>query len=115
MASKASSARELLDAVHAVARGEWTLDPRLDERVVTARPVGGLTRREREVASLLAAGLTGEEIAVELFLSPETVRTHIRNAMQRIGAKTRAHLVTLAAERNEIDPQHRDTSDRSST
>ena len=73
------------------------------EGVRSARRVGSLTPREREVVSLLAIGLTGEEIAVRLFLSPETVRTHIRNAMQRIGARTRAHLVTLAAERRELD------------
>jgi DNA-binding CsgD family transcriptional regulator len=40
---------------------------------------------------------------VRLFLSPETVRTHVRNAMHRIGARTRVHLVTLAAARREIE------------
>ena len=54
-----------------------------------------LTTREREVVGLLAHGLTGEEIAARLQVSPETVRTHIRNALRRMGAKTRAHLVAL--------------------
>jgi DNA-binding CsgD family transcriptional regulator len=54
-----------------------------------------LSPRERQVTRLLADGLSGEEIARELFLSPETVRTHIRNAMEAVGARTRAHLVAL--------------------
>lgn len=67
-----------------------------------AEPANGrggprLTPREREIVDLLAGGLTGEEISTRLFISPETVRTHIRNAMNRLGARTRAHLVTLAA------------------
>src|SRR3954453_2333573 len=56
----------------------------------------GLTPREAEVTGLLALGLTGEEIARRLELSPETVRTHIRNAMGHLGARTRAHLVARA-------------------
>jgi DNA-binding CsgD family transcriptional regulator len=55
-----------------------------------------LSPREREITQLLSEGLTGEEIARELVLSPETVRTHVRNAMSRVGAKTRSHLVALA-------------------
>jgi len=57
---------------------------------------GRLSPRETEVAQLLARGLSGEAIARELFLSPETVRTHIRNAMEHVGARTRAHLVAVA-------------------
>ena len=63
------------------------------------RPSAGvrpLSPREREITGLLAQGLTGEQIARELVLSPETVRTHVRNAMARVGAKTRSHLVALA-------------------
>jgi DNA-binding CsgD family transcriptional regulator len=54
-----------------------------------------LTARERQIVALLAHGLTGEEIAARLDLSRETIRTHIRNAMRRMGAKTRPHLVAL--------------------
>ena len=54
-----------------------------------------LTDREREVVELLAHGLTGEEIAARLQISRDTVRTHIRNALRRMGAKTRPHLVAL--------------------
>jgi PAS domain S-box-containing protein len=55
-----------------------------------------LSPRETEITRLLSRGLSGEKIAQELFLSPETVRTHIRNAMEHVGARTRAHLVAVA-------------------
>ena len=61
-------------------------------------PAGRLSPRELEVTALLARGLSGERIAEQLFLSPETVRTHIRNAMERMNAHTRAQLVALALE-----------------
>jgi PAS domain S-box-containing protein len=58
-----------------------------------ARP---LTRREREVVTLIAMGFETNEIAQELHVSPETVRTHVRNAMAKLGAHTRAQLVAIA-------------------
>ena len=54
-----------------------------------------LSPREHEILGLLAEGLTGREIARRLFLSPETVRTHIRNATKRLGAKTRVQAVAI--------------------
>jgi DNA-binding CsgD family transcriptional regulator len=60
------------------------------------RPDAVLSPRELEVTQLLARGLSGEQIAERLYLSPETVRTHIRNAMEGMGAHTRAQLVALA-------------------
>lgn len=65
---------------------------------------GGLTRREREVVELLAEGRDGTQIAERLVLSPETVRTHIRNAMERVGAHTRAHLIAIAIRERLIEP-----------
>jgi DNA-binding CsgD family transcriptional regulator len=61
-----------------------------------------LSPREEQVTRLLARGLNGEQIAQELFLSPETVRTHVRNAMVRLRAQTRAQLVAVALERGLI-------------
>ncbi len=55
-----------------------------------------LTNREREVVTLIALGGETAEIAEQLHISPETVRTHIRNAMSRLGAHTRAQLVAIA-------------------
>ena len=61
-----------------------------------------LTPREREVLSLLALGATGEEIAKKLYISPETVRNHVRSARDKLGAKTRAQAIALALLNGEI-------------
>jgi DNA-binding NarL/FixJ family response regulator len=61
-----------------------------------------LSRRESEILTLLAKGLTGEEIAKRLVLSPETIRTHIRNAMEKLEARTRTEAVVKALDREEI-------------
>ena len=61
-----------------------------------------LTRREREILGLLAEGMSGAQIADKLVLSPETVRTHVRNAMAKLGASTRSQAVALALQREEI-------------
>src|SRR5947209_1081780 len=58
-----------------------------------------LSGREREVVQMLADGKTGAEIAEELYLSPLTVQTHVRNAMRKFGALTRVHLVALVLRR----------------
>jgi PAS domain S-box-containing protein len=75
-------------------------------RIAPARVPGPgevvLSSRQREVLQLLAEGLSGDEIAVRLFLSPETVRTHVRNAMRRLGARTRAQAIAIALGRREI-------------
>jgi PAS domain S-box-containing protein len=67
-----------------------------------ARRTRTLSPREREVLGLLARGLTGEQIAERLVLSPETVRTHIRNAREKLGASTRVEAVTMALLAREI-------------
>jgi PAS domain S-box-containing protein len=66
------------------------------------RRTRALSPREREVLVLLARGLTGEQIAERLVLSPETVRTHIRNAREKLGASTRVEAVTMALLGREI-------------
>ena len=68
-----------------------------------ARQVGEpLTPREREVLTALALGRTGAEIAAALFISPETVRNHVRNARATLGARTRAQAIARALQRGEI-------------
>jgi len=71
------------------------------ERVGPRMP---LSPREREVLTALATGRTGAQVAQTLSLSPETVRTHIRNAMEKLGASTRTHAIALAIASGEIDP-----------
>jgi DNA-binding CsgD family transcriptional regulator len=55
-----------------------------------------LSEREREVMTLVASGLQSGEIAERLFLSPETVKSHVHNALGKLGAHTRAHAVAIA-------------------
>lgn len=62
-----------------------------------------LSPREREILGLLARGLTGEQIAERLVLSPETIRTHIRNAREKLGASTRVEAVTMALLARDIE------------
>jgi DNA-binding CsgD family transcriptional regulator len=59
-------------------------------------PRGTLSERERQVVQLVADGHSGPEIAEELHISHDTVRTHVRNAMTKLGARSRAHLVAKA-------------------
>ena len=73
-----------------------------DGNHASGRRVRTLSPREREVLGLLARGLTGEQIAERLVLSPETVRTHIRNAREKLGASTRVEAVTMALVGREI-------------
>ena len=103
-ALKSGDPEELDQAIRAVARGEDYLDPRLTP--LLAKSANGRTKtlspREREILGLLSQGLSGEEAAKQLFLSSETVRTHVRNAMAKLGAATRAHAIALALQRGEI-------------
>jgi DNA-binding NarL/FixJ family response regulator len=104
-ALKAGSPEELLSAIGAVARGESYVDERLRPLLLaryTTERIGVLSPREREVLDLLAQGLNGEEVAVRLMLSPETVRTHVRNAMEKLEANTRVHAVAIALRQGEI-------------
>lgn len=103
IALKAGTPAELIEAVRVVGRGGAYFDSRLAELLEPRdRSAHVLTEREREVFRLLAGGLTGEQIAEQLVLSPETVRTHVRNAMGKLGAHTRVHALALALQSGEI-------------
>lgn len=96
---------ELTAAIRAVAAGGTYVDARLGLPPLahpSAEQVYGLSRREREILDLLAQGLTGAQVATRLFISPETVRTHIRNAMAKLQAHTRVHAIVLALQQKEI-------------
>jgi DNA-binding NarL/FixJ family response regulator len=104
-ALKSGRPEELEEALRTVAAGGDYLDPRLTPVLVAGRRAGGgglLSPREAEILELLSRGLSGEDAAVQLHLSPLTVRTHVRNAMRKLGAATRAHAVALAIQRGEI-------------
>jgi DNA-binding CsgD family transcriptional regulator len=61
-----------------------------------------LSEREREVMTLVASGLQSGDVAERLFLSPETIRSHVQNALAKLGAHTRAHGVAVALVTGEI-------------
>lgn len=67
-----------------------------------------LSPREQQVLSLLAQGCRGTETAEKLGLSGETVRTHVRNAMNKLDARTRAQAVAIAVDRGVISPTAED-------
>ena len=106
---KDTEPRELVRAVRAVADGEALLSPSVTRRLIAEfatrakEPVRSpeldhLTDREREVMTLVAEGLSNEEIAERLFVSPATAKTHVSRAMVKLNARDRAQLVVFAYE-----------------
>ena len=77
--------------------------PTLVDRKLTAL-IASLTEREREIVTHVAAGLSNDEIAERLFLSPATAKTHVSRAMIKLGARDRAQLVVLAYESGLVRP-----------
>jgi DNA-binding NarL/FixJ family response regulator len=108
---------QLVDAVDALARGEAHLSPGLTRRVIdelTARAepaalssdlLDELTPREREVVALVALGLSNDEIAERLVVSPATAKTHVSRAMVKLHARDRAKLVVFAYEVGLVMPR----------
>ena len=98
----------LLDAIRTIAAGDALLSPRAtralishhlrpDRAPIAAPPsLAALTDREREVVALVGTGLSNDEIAAQLHLSPLTVKTHANRSMVKVGARDRAQLVVLA-------------------
>ncbi|WP_372789364.1 LuxR C-terminal-related transcriptional regulator [Paraconexibacter sp.] len=102
-ALKGGSAEELLGAIDNVLDGMNYFDPRIGQALRTADVrTGRLRPREREVLALVAAGQETQEIADRLVLSPETVRSHVRNLLERLGAHTRAQAVAIALTEGEL-------------
>jgi DNA-binding NarL/FixJ family response regulator len=98
---------ELTGALTTVADGGTYVDPRLRPALLSRRATqtqSVLSKREREIMDLLAQGLTGEQVAERLFLSSETVKTHIRNAMAKLEAHTRVHAIAIALRDGVISP-----------
>jgi DNA-binding NarL/FixJ family response regulator len=109
---------ELLRAIRVVAAGDALLSPGVTRRLIAglvARPdrraavppdLAALTEREREVLGLVALGLSNDEIAGRLVVSPATVRTHVSRAMTKLYARDRAQLVVFAYQAGLAAPGH---------
>jgi DNA-binding CsgD family transcriptional regulator len=80
------------------------MDPLPHDDAGPQRPRQPLSRRERQILTLIARGRTGEQIAAQLVISPETVQKHVHNAKRKLGAATRAHAIALALRYGEIEP-----------
>ena len=112
---KDTDAAELIRAVRVVAGGDALLSPTVTRRLIAefalrtrqARRLPGLdelTPREREVAALIATGLSNDEISRKIYVSPSTVKTHAARAMTKLGARDRAQLVVFAYQAGLIRP-----------
>ncbi len=107
---------DLIRAVRVVAAGEALLSPGVTRRLISeyasrsrtgpvpSGQLDALTEREREVVTLVALGLSNEEIASRLVVSPLTAKTHVSRAMVKLGARDRAQLVVLAYESGLVRP-----------
>jgi DNA-binding NarL/FixJ family response regulator len=107
---------ELIQAIQVVAAGDALLAPRVTRRLITdlasrperpqfdGRQLAVLTDREREVLSLVATGLSNDEIARQLFVSPLTAKTHVSRILTKLDARDRAQLVVLAYESGLVTP-----------
>jgi DNA-binding NarL/FixJ family response regulator len=106
---------DLVTAVRVVAAGDALISPGMTRRLIEefaarakaprpARELDVLTEREREVMVLAAGGLTNDEIAGRLYLSPATARTHVSRAITKLGVRDRTQLVVLAYETGLVRP-----------
>lgn len=106
---------DLINGVRAVARGDALLSPGVTRRLIAEfashakQPVDTgalreLTDREREVLVLVAQGLSNDDIAARLVVSPATAKTHVSRAMVKLGARDRAQLVVIAYEAGLVRP-----------
>ena len=106
---------ELVRAVRVGATGDALLSPSVTRRLISefasrakapppADSLDVLTERERELVGLVGEGLSNDEIAQRLVLSPNTVKTHINRSMMKLGARDRAHLVVFAYEAGLVRP-----------
>lgn len=117
---KDTEPRQLTDAIRVVAGGEALLAPSVTRRLITefaqrpeirrAHPeqLEALTEREHEVLTLVARGLSNDEIAQALFISPTTAKTHVSRVMMKLAARDRAQLVVFAYESGLVTPARLD-------
>jgi DNA-binding NarL/FixJ family response regulator len=100
---KALLRKELTDTIRAVNRGQKRLQPELAVEVAEHAADDTLTPRELDILRLVALGNANREIAAKLSLSDETVKSHVRNILSKLGASDRTHAVTIAFRRGIIE------------
>ncbi|MGC0371188.1 response regulator transcription factor [Microbacterium sp. SLBN-111] len=116
---KGAEPEDIVQAVHAVHDGGALLSPAATRAMIEKYVRGAasearrpspaldvLTEREREVLRLVGRGRSNDEIAADLFISPHTAKTHVKNTMIKLGAHDRAQLVIAAYESGLVQPGH---------
>jgi len=109
--------RELLHAIEVIAAGDALISPQVTRRLIAefaARrdpqdlpaALGELTDREHDILRLIARGLSNDDIAARLVISPLTAKTHVRNILRKLDCHDRAALVALAYETGYVIPGH---------
>jgi DNA-binding NarL/FixJ family response regulator len=94
----------LLRAIERVAKGEGYVDPALMPAFLSGKDqTDMLTAREREILQLLADGMSNADVASKLFISQETVKSHVRHILTKLEADTRTHAVAIALRESIID------------
>ncbi|MDQ3669614.1 MAG: response regulator transcription factor, partial [Actinomycetota bacterium] len=93
----------LLRAIEKVASGEGYVDPALMPDFLTRDREEMLTQREREILQLVADGMSNADVAAKLFISQETVKSHVRHILAKLEADTRTHAVAIALREAIID------------
>lgn len=96
---KSSLRKELLDAIRAVMAGKRRIPPEVACEIAEHSAEGGLTAREREILQHVAAGNSNKMIAAQLSVTEETVKTHMKSILSKLGANDRTHAVTIALKR----------------
>jgi DNA-binding NarL/FixJ family response regulator len=95
--------RELLDTIRAVQAGQKRIPPEVASELAQHAGDEGLTPREIDVLRLIAYGNANKEIAGQLSIGEETVKSHVTNILEKLGANDRTHAVTLAVKRGIIE------------
>jgi len=100
---KEASSDTLVRAIEKVANGEAYVDPALMPTFLTRDSQDLLTPRERQILQLLADGMSNAEVAAKLYISQETVKSHVRHILAKLEADTRTHAVAIAIRDSIID------------
>jgi len=100
---KGRLAGELLETIRAVHAGQKRITPQVAAELAEHAGESGLTEREMEVLRLIAAGNANKEIAAQLSISEETVKSRVSNILSKLGANDRTHAVTIALKRGIIE------------
>ena len=95
--------KELLQTIRAVCAGHKTMSPEVAAQVAAYAGEEALTAREIDVLQLIAAGSANKEIAAQLSIAEETVKSRVKNILMKLGANDRTHAVTIALKRGIIE------------